>query len=792
MRIGSSIAAVLACITACGGDAEAPRTQPTAAPRAPVITPQVCGGSYHTCVLRADGSVMCTGRNLDGQLGDGTTEDRTSFTRVVGLEDATQIDCGAHHTCATRSTGHIVCWGRNSAGQIGSGDTVAHRAPTPVRGLADGVEVACGGEVSCARRTNGTVVCWGKGDDGQLGNGGVADAKTPVPVTGLTNAVEIDVGQAHACARLAPGTISCWGRNNARQLGQGASTQRAANPLPVEGLAGVTAIGTGGAHSCAATATGLFCWGETSEGQVMNGQSGPGTEDVGAPLAVAGVSGVVELALGAQSTCMRLASGEVRCAGYNNSTAKLLGTASTERVLTTPTAVTGLRDASSLGTGYMHTCAVRRSGALVCWGSGGDGQRGDGLRSGGDIRDVVHDIATLVPATSMPPTFPPTSGVTPQVVPHFAVGDKHVCGVLADGRVQCFGSGDAGQLGNGETRGLRPDAGVFVPGITDAERVVASQNHTCVVRANGRVACFGTPGATYRNAVHRATSSPVPIDAFTEVTDLAMSISAICAVRRDHTVWCLGSNELGQLGNGTRAPSATTAVEVVGIADAERIAASSSAFCALRAGGKLSCWGSGNNGELGSGPRVTTALAPIELALTDVTHIAGAFYNFCAVHGGGKVSCWGDADNGQIGNGTASTRTNAFSPTLVKGVRDAVSTGLGYANACATTSAGEAYCWGMNAFGQTGHAATEPNPQPTPWQVLRTRDATVATFAPYLTVDCGSNHCCGLHRDGHVSCAGSTPIGGPAGFIGIGATLSTFPVAAPGMRLPAAATPPTP
>jgi hypothetical protein len=112
-------------------------------------------------------------------------------------------------------------------------------------------------------------------------------------------------------------------------------------------------------------------------------------------------------------------------------------------------------------------------------------------------------------------------------------------------------------------------------------------------------------------------------------------------------------------------------------------------------------------------------------------------------------------------------------------VRGIVHVGVGYGNACATTGAGESFCWGANAFGQTGHEATDPNPQPTPWSVLRTRDTTVATFAPYLGIDCGSNNCCGLHRDGHVSCMGSTPISGPSGLIGFGSTRSTFPIAAP-------------
>lgn len=779
------IASACALVSACGKDAPAaPGTTQgaTAAPAAPRI-PQVCAGDNHTCVMRADGTVLCAGRNLDGQLGDGTTEDRPSFARVKGLADATQIDCGAHHVCARRATGQVVCWGRGAAGQIGNGATASVREPTPVQGLADGIEVTCGREFSCARRVSGQVSCWGEGGDGQLGNGATSDSPTPVPATGLTNAAEIDAGSGHACARQATGTVVCWGRNSSRQLGQGTSTQQAANPVPVAGLSAVSTIGAGGAHTCAVTPTGLSCWGETSDAQLMNGQEGSSAEDVGTPFTVPGVTGVAELALGAQSTCFRLATGEVRCAGYNNYTAKLLSTGAVERVVKTPTAVTGVGNAVALGAGYMHFCAVRQNGALVCWGSGGDGQRGDGQRTGGDIRDVVLDIAAANPAPSVPATFAPTPGVTPTVRPHLAIGDKHVCGVMNDGRVRCFGEGASGQLGNGSTADLPSNTDQYVPGITDAQWVLARNNHTCVVRANGKVACFGTPGAYHRNVLHQPTSSPVSIDALTDVESLAVGTASMCAVKRDHTVWCMGSNDSGQLGNGSREGS-TTPVQVTGLTDALRVAAASSTFCAIRDGGKLSCWGYGGYGELGNGA-TTQSPVPVEVALTGVTYVEGSYYNFCAVHGGGKVSCWGDNDYGQIGEGTVAREPNFLVPTAVKGVRGIRHVGLGYGNACATTEAGESYCWGANAFGQTGHDATEPNPQPTPWQVLRTVDPTVATYPPYLGADCGSNYCCGLHQDGHVSCQGSTPIGGSGGFLGIGSTRALHPIAAPGVQFPA-------
>lgn len=216
---------------------------------------------------------------------------------------------------------------------------------------------------------------------------------------------------------------------------------------------------------------------------------------------------------------------------------------------------------------------------------------------------------------------------------------------------------------------------------------------------------------------------------------------------------------------------------MVGIADAARLVASTDSFCVLRAGGTVSCWGSSYYGELGQGARDASP-TPVEVPrLTRVTALDGGGYNFCAI-AGGSVRCWGANDKGQIGNGAADREAPALSPADVRSVRGAVQIGVGYQNVCATNRAGEAFCWGANSFGQTGHGETTPDTVTAAWQVARDRDPAVAAFSPFAAVDCGVNFCCGLHRDGHFSCSGSTPLGGSGGFFGLSSVRSPFPVTA--------------
>jgi hypothetical protein len=80
-------------------------------------------GGSHSCTLPTDGKVKCWGRNNHGQLGDGTTTDRTTPTEVSGITNATSIAPGGSHTCALLTDGKMKCWGSNACGQLGDGTT---------------------------------------------------------------------------------------------------------------------------------------------------------------------------------------------------------------------------------------------------------------------------------------------------------------------------------------------------------------------------------------------------------------------------------------------------------------------------------------------------------------------------------------------------------------------------------------------------------------------------------------------------------------------------------------------
>jgi alpha-tubulin suppressor-like RCC1 family protein len=278
----------------------------------------IAAGDRYACALMSGGGVRCWGYNEFGQLGDATTTDRTSPVEVTGLAGGVRaIDARGEHTCALMTAGGVKCWGANINGQLGDGTTNSSAVPVDVAGLTTGVmAIAVGGEHTCALSSDGGLKCWGWNATGQVGIRTIADRHTPVDVPGLGGAVSaVAAGGRHTCALMAAGGIRCWGYNEYGQLGDG-TTADSASPVAVAGLPGsVRAITTGGNFSCALRIDGgVSCWGLNSAGQLG------GTSDFSpVPVDVAGLaSGVSAIAAGFYHICGITSDGGVTCWGGND------------------------------------------------------------------------------------------------------------------------------------------------------------------------------------------------------------------------------------------------------------------------------------------------------------------------------------------------------------------------------------------------------------------------------------------------------------------------------------------
>jgi RHS repeat-associated protein/uncharacterized repeat protein (TIGR01451 family) len=327
----------------------------------------ITAGYFHACVVTTLGALLCWGRNANGQLGVGDTTQRAVPVTVSGMSSGVAgVAAGNFHTCAVTTSGGVKCWGYNTSGQLGDGTTTQRTTPVDVSGLTSGVTAITAGQYhSCALLTSGGVKCWGDNTDGQLGDGTTTNRSTPVSVSGLSSGViAISAGGFHTCALLSTGAVKCWGYNNRGQLGDGTTTQRN-TPVSVSGLSsGVTSISAGRYHTCAVVGGGAKCWGRNDTGQVGDGT----VTDRSTPVSVSGLTSGVSAIEGASAhTCALTTSGGAKCWGFN--TDGELGNGGTTQQ-NTPVDVSGLTSGvSSISSGgLLFTCAITTGGLVDCWG----------------------------------------------------------------------------------------------------------------------------------------------------------------------------------------------------------------------------------------------------------------------------------------------------------------------------------------------------------------------------------------------------------------------------------------
>jgi len=351
----------------------------------PIIGPtgvvNVLSNGNSTFILTNQGKVYSWGYNGQGQLGNGTTTNSSSPPSTEILSQVLSIDHDTlfgNTTCALRTTGALFCWGQNAFGQVGDGTTTNRTTPTPVVGLDSGVrEYVIEDSHSCVITDTGALKCWGRNNFGALGDGTTTDRTVPTQVIGLTSGVKsVAISTFSTCALLENGSVRCWGKNDFGQVGDGTTTDRTV-PTQVTGLtSGVKFIGKGPSHACALLSTNqVSCWGRNQDGEI--GDSSFNIQNFrSSPSAVSGQpSNVIALVVTGAGGCIISNLGAVSCWGNNERGTIGDGTRTNRK---TATQVSGLTTGFSKffyrGEGL---CAPKNTGSMFCWGPNTYGQHGN-------------------------------------------------------------------------------------------------------------------------------------------------------------------------------------------------------------------------------------------------------------------------------------------------------------------------------------------------------------------------------------------------------------------------------
>jgi alpha-tubulin suppressor-like RCC1 family protein len=411
-------------------------------------------GTVELKVSDATGTTTLSYKLSPGQFPDNPFEEGNT----TGVNN---IRAGESHTCALLSTGDVRCWGRPTYGQLGYGnsfpvgaDANSPQYPYPYSAgnvplMGKATKLAVGANHTCALLDTGFVRCWGQNNYGQLGlnstqNVGDAEAITNFGYVNLGGiATSIVAGYNHTCALLDTGNVRCWGYNAQGQLGYGnaenvGDNEQAYRYGDVEVGAPVKDMVAGGNHTCVITTTNkVRCWGYNYHGQLGMGHTNPVNKPSTTLDVNLGGGNPVQLTAGGNHTCALIDNGYVRCWGYNGHGQLGYGNAGT-RLTPGVDVVTGSK-VLQVSAGDNHTCTLLNTGNIKCWGYGYYGQLGYGNRN-----------TLTAPDTTVSGNVD-LSGATAYRV---STGLSHTCALLSTGAARCWGRGNFGQLGYGNTNDI--------------------------------------------------------------------------------------------------------------------------------------------------------------------------------------------------------------------------------------------------------------------------------------------------------------------------------------------------
>ena len=819
------------------------RTTPVAANLAALGSSKVVSvatGGYHTLALDDTGRLWAWGQNISGALGDGTTVVKTSPIEVdmsgFGAARAVAVAASYRQSFALDDAGRLWAWGYNSYGQLGDGTTTNRTRPVAVDlsalGNASVVSVAGGLMHTLILDDAGRVWALGGNANGQLGDGTTTGRLTPVAVDlsalGGTEVVAVEAGRYHSLAVDAKHRLWAWGANNVGQLGDGTSVQRT-TPVLVGALSGAIDVSDSGLPNTLTLAVGHdmllgtlhmtsgrlgaamvriqnagFSLGAAGQSSavVPVGESSqrlfvrcdtPGvrqvmgyelTDDNGNVLisgqvdatctadirkSVIPVNGGLTLAFtnsGAQDAWIRFTptagialsgmtewEGSLAQQGVQSlsltgiecpfSGAQELGVLSfldgsgqvyAQQTVMAPATSCG----TQLGLGRYHSMALDSAGHLWAWGSNGyEGRLGVGSYS--DVYSSARPIAVNLKALGGVAVKSVSSGK----------GD-HTLALDESGQVWAWGSNGQGQLGDGTTttRFLPVAVDLGVLNGAKVESVVAGYAHSLALDGEGRLWAWG--GNAYGQLGDGTTNNrltPVTVDlgylGGAGVTFVAADNDASFIMDEDGRVWAWGRNFGGQLGNGTTTDSTMPiAVDLTALGGARvvSLAAGNHNVLVVDDQGRLWGWGSNGNGELGDGT-TTTRLTPVAADLSalggaKVVSVAAGSNFTLALDDTGKIWSWGNSYNSVLGRATTSSCVGSACPEPAAvdmsplGGAAVVAIGAGEFHSLALDETGRLWAWGYNYSGVLGDGTGQQSNVPVLVGMLNGATQVVASDVP--------------------------------------------------------------
>ena len=231
-------------------------------------------GAWHSAAITKDGSLYMWGENSDGQLGNGSTTNRSTPVKI--MENVATVSLGAWHSAAITKDGSLYMWGYNNYGQLGNGSSGNYeKSVSPIKIMENVAAVSLGAWHSAAITKDGSLYMWGENSDGQLGNGTTNNLTRPQRIA--VNVQSVELYGSYTTAISKDGGLYTWGYNLNGRLGNGTTTN---SYTPIKIMSNVVSS-AGGSHTIALKKDGtVYTWGTNVYGQLGNGNNSNQTSPV--------------------------------------------------------------------------------------------------------------------------------------------------------------------------------------------------------------------------------------------------------------------------------------------------------------------------------------------------------------------------------------------------------------------------------------------------------------------------------------------------------------------------------
>lgn len=343
---------------------------------------------------------------------------------------ARSLALGPENSCLIRQNGSVACWGNDAGGRL-SWPASGSSDPQPIRFISDVQDVAVGAGHICAM-SESDVWCWGDNNQGQLGQGIMSPGtEMPTLVGGFPIGAtfqQIEAGARHTCVRLIPSgggaeEVWCWGDNNRGQSGLHPAGGFADRPVRRSGAAGEL-LATGDEFTCSGNAADITCWGDNSAGQLGISFTTPS-------------SGMPSMFPTPNPDAVGMVAGNTFVCLFSGTLLHCWGDDSQEQYGRTSGSAWEPSAVALPGGDSLHT-AVALAEALCLW-------YGNQVQCRG-----ANGGARLFPEGGQPGVVTAfTAKTLPGPVNLLGGGGRHLCAVLDDELVRCWGANDFRQCGHG-------------------------------------------------------------------------------------------------------------------------------------------------------------------------------------------------------------------------------------------------------------------------------------------------------------------------------------------------------